>query len=170
MKNFIALTVLLLIAGISAGQEQTPDYSSPEALTELMLDLISVDIGEEPDWELFRTLFAPGARMMARIEQNSGETAIMDLDLEAFITRVGPNYAKDGFEEYSQGTSINEFNGIATVFQSFYCRNLKGTYEETGINSYSLVYKDDRWWILQVLFVNATEQSRLPSKYLNSKN
>lgn len=170
MKNFIVITVFLFIAGISAGQEQTPDYSSPEALTELMLDLISVEIGEEPDWELFRSLFAPGARMMARIEQNTGETSIMDLDLEAFITRVGPNYAKDGFEEYSKGTSINEFNGIATVFQSFYCRNLKGTYEETGINSYSLVYKDDRWWILQVLFVNASEQAPLPSKYLNSKN
>ncbi|MGK0391770.1 MAG: hypothetical protein ACI94Y_004537 [Maribacter sp.] len=59
---------------------------------------------------------------------------------------------------------MNEFNGIANVFQSFYCKNLLGTYEERSVNSYQLVvYADDRWWISSTTFINETEANPIPN-------
>jgi len=88
------------------------------------------------------------------------------MNIEEFIRYAGPNYPKEGFEEIVIGLEVNEFNGIATVFQSFYCKTPSGSYEARGINSYQLVYLNDRWWIASTMFVNESEDVKLPNKYL----
>ncbi len=141
-----------------------------EGITNMMLELISGERGAARDWTTFKNLFLPSAQLMATNITREGNYEVSAMSIDEFVTNIGPVYARDGFEEYSIGLTVNEFNGIANVFQSFYCKNLVGTYEKRGINSYQLVYKDNRWWVANLLFTNETAQSPLPEKYLTKQS
>ena len=43
-------------------------------------------------------------------------------------------------------------------FKVFIVKILTGTYEKRGVNSYQLVYADNRWWIASTTFSNETEE------------
>jgi hypothetical protein len=151
-------------------QVDTISVKSIEGITNRMLELISGEVGEERNWDKFRNLFLPTAQMTSTSKSKDGKTRVSVMNLEEFVRNIGPLYARDGFEEYAIGLSINEFNGIANVFQSYYCKNLIGTYEERGVNSYQLIYKDDRWWIAHTMFTNETSDTALPDKFLFEEN
>ena len=165
-------TLFFLVFGIQASlaaQIDTISLKSIEGITNKMIELISGEIGEARNWEEYRNLFLPTAQKMSLKKTKNGKNKVNVMNLEEFVRNVGPYYSRDGFEEYAIGLTINEFNGIATVFQSFYCRNLLGTYEKRGVNSYQLVYMKNRWWIASTLFTNETKNALIPDKYLFKK-
>lgn len=150
-------------------QSKTVNLSTIEGITDTMLSLLSGPIGEERNWETYRNLFLPTAQKISVRESRDGKVRARVMNIEEFIRYVGPFYAKDGFEEYAIGLTINEFNGIANVFQSYYCKNLKGTYEKRGVNSYQLVYMDNRWWIASTVFTDESDTTKLPNHLLYEK-
>lgn len=166
MKNALLILLLVFIHNFTFAQIDTVSVKSIEGITNRMLALISGEIGEERNWDEFRNLFLPTAQMTSTSTSKDGRTRVRVMNLEEFVRNIGPLYARDGFEEYAIGLDINEFNGIANVFQSYYCKNLIGTYEERGVNSYQLIYKDDRWWIAHTMFTNETDDDALPDKFL----
>ena len=166
------ICVFLLVIGLHFncfGQIDTTALKSIEGITNKMIELISGDIGEERNWNEYRNLFTPRAQKMSLRKLKDGSSKMTVMNIEEFVRNVGPYYSRDGFEEYAIGLTINEFNGIAIVFQSFYCKNLTGTYEKRGINTYQLVYMDDRWWIASTLYTNETDDSPIPDKHLFKK-
>ena len=169
MKKLILILTFLCLQLTLKSQEDTISVKTIEGITNKMIALISGEIGEQRDWESYRNLFLPTAQKISIQISKDGKRRARVLNLEEFVRTVGPLYARDGFEEYAIGLTVNEFNGIANVFQSFYCKNLKGTYENRGINSYQLVYLDNRWWIANTLFTNETEDAPLPDKFLFKK-
>ncbi len=170
MKKVIIILVVLLSHINLMGQEVKAYLKTIEGITDKMIELISGDIGEDRNWDEYRNLFLPTAQKMSLSINKKGEERVRVMNLEEFIRNVGPLYKRDGFEEYAIGLEVNEFNGIASAFQSYYCKNLKGTYEKRGINSYQLVFSKDRWWIASTLFTAETEDDPLPEKYLFEKN
>ena len=169
MKKVILVLLIFGFQSNGIGQIDSVALKSIEGITNKMIELISGEIGEERNWDEYRNLFLPRAQKMSIRKTKDGESKVNVMNIEEFVRNVGPYYSRDGFEEYAIGLTINEFNGIATVFQSFYCKNLTGTYEKRGINSYQLVYMDDRWWIASTLFTNETDDSPIPDKYLFKK-
>lgn len=166
MKNLLLLFVFASLPFLGFCREDSTAIHSIQGITNEMLHIISVEQGEEPDWDAFRNLFLPKAQMMALTEGPNGQQNFSSMNLEEFIRYVGPNYARNGFEEYSLGHTIEEFNGIATVFQSFYCKTLDGAYENRGVNTYQLVFLQDRWWIAAALFTNEDSENKLPERYI----
>jgi len=142
------------------------DVKTVEGITDKMLEMISGEIDEERDWETYRMLFLPTAQKISIRKSKDGKTRVRSSNIEEFVRNVGPLYARDGFEEYKIGLTVHEFNGIATAFQSYYCKNLIGTYEARGVNTYQLVYMDDRWWIASTLFAAESEDVKVPDEYL----
>jgi len=139
---------------------------TPAGITEKMLEFISCEIGEEKDWEEYRNLFLPTAIKISINRKAPPHRQIRVLNLEEFVRIGRQSYPRDGFNEIVIGLKINEFNGIANVFQSFYCKNLTGTYEARGVNSFQLVYAEDRWWIASSTFTNESEELKLPDELL----
>ena len=166
MNKFTVLILFLASQSHLFGQFDTTAVKSIEGITDKMIELISMDIDEERNWDEYRNLFLPTAQKMSIRTNRDGKQRMNVMNIEEFIRNVGPLYPRDGFEEYAIGLTVNEFNGIAVVFQSFYCKNLKGTYEKRGINSYQLVYLNDRWWIASTLYTNESDEIPLPDKYL----
>lgn len=168
MQKLQFIIPILFVAQFSFAQLNKSAHSSPEGITAKMLELISVPQGQNPNWDEYRMLFIPNAQKIY-VNPNAQEgRQVRSSSLEEFIRNTGPLYGRDGFEEMVIGHSINEYNGIAQVFQSFYCKNLIGTYEKRGINAYQLVYADNRWWITSVTFTNETDDRPIPAEYLFS--
>ncbi len=168
MRFGILLIILLQFScqNQSFAQELDP-LKSPEGITELFLELISGPIGEERDWDQFRTLFAPGATFYSTRPDAPEGKQVRAFSVEEFIERIGPSYASSGFLETALGTRVHEFNGMANVFQSFQAKNLTGTYDEKGINAYQLTFLNDRWYILSLNFVNAQKGQEIPKEFIN---
>ena len=167
MTKYIYLIFTFIIPLQSFSQVDTTALKTPEGVAAKMLEFISFEKGETKDWDEFRNLFLPTAQMISLRPDAPVSRQVRAMNLEEFIRYAGPNYPKEGFEEIVIGLEVNEFNGIANVFQTFYCKNLKGTYEKRGINSYQLVFADNRWWIASTTFTNETEASPLTDKYLD---
>ncbi|WP_420322605.1 hypothetical protein [Flagellimonas sp.] len=164
-KIWLATFSLMLVNAVFA---QNNKYQTVEETANKMLEIISVDIGEEPDWKAYRNLFLPTAqKIILSPKAKNPANRVRSFTIEEFIRYVGPLYARDGFDEKVLGLSINEFNGVANVFQSYHAKNLKGTYDKKGINSYQLVWVDGRWWIASTTWATETEESKIPKKYLN---
>ncbi|PQJ80882.1 hypothetical protein BTO18_03090 [Polaribacter porphyrae] len=158
----------MFFAIISAkAQTDTLAVKSIKGITDKMLEIISVPIGQEPDWGAYRNLFLPTAQKTSLRPSGKPGRQVRTSNLEEFIRNIGPLYARDGFKEVSVGLTINEYNGIACAFQSYYCKNLKGTYEKRGVNCFQLVFADNRWWIANTIFVGEDSKNKIPNKYLN---
>ncbi len=167
MTKLNLLIVALCTPLLLSGQIDTMALKSIEGITNKMIELISGDIDEPRNWNEYRNLFLPTAIKISINRNARPNRQIKARNLEEFVREVGPAYKKSGFEEVSIGLTVNEFNGIANVFQSYYCKNLTGTYEKRGVNSYQLVYADNRWWIASTTFSNETDENQLPNKYLD---
>ncbi len=163
----ILITVFILGFGIiSQAQKTSKDVKSIEGITNLLLDILSGPQGEKRDWELYKSLFTEGATMhIVNLNAPIGKQ-MRTIPVDEFVETYSAAYSRDGFLEESTGLVVNEFKGVANAFQSFYCKNLIGTYENRGINTYQLVFADDRWWITNIAFANETEDSKVPEKYL----
>lgn len=166
MKNLALLFLFMTIQFSLNGQIDSMALKSVEGITDKMLEMISGDIGEERNWEDYRMLFLPSAQKISLRNSKDGKSSVRVNNLEEFVRKGGPLYARDGFEEYKIGLTVHEFNGIATAFQSYYCKNLIGTYEKRGVNIFNLVFVDDRWWIASTMFTSETEGNEVPDKYL----
>ena len=166
MTKYIYLIFTFIIPLQSFSQVDTTALKTPEGVAAKMLEFISFEKGETKDWDEFRNLFLPTAQMISLRPDAPVSRQVRAMNLEEFIRYAGPNYPKEGFEEIVIGLEVNEFNGIATVFQSFHCKTPSGSYEARGINSYQLVYLNDRWWIASTMFINESEDTKLPNEYL----
>ena len=151
-----------------AGPIDTMALQTPEGVCNKMLEFISFEKGEEKDWDEYRNLFLPNAQKMS-FRAKSGESLAKQaraMNIEEFVRNYGPSYPEKGFEEYAIGVDVQEFNGIANVFQSFYCKTPDGSYEARGVNSFQLVYLNNRWWIASSMFINESDRNKLPDDLL----
>jgi len=167
MKCFIFLC-FLIIPTLAITQIDTMALKTPEGIAAKMLEFISFEKDEVKDWDEYRNLFLPSAQKMS-FRSQPGESLsrqVRKMNIEEFVRYAGPSYPKSGFEEIVIGVDVKEFNGIASVFQSFYCKDLEGNYEARGVNSYQLVFLNDRWWIASTMFVNETDDVKLPNNLL----
>jgi len=123
--------------------------------------LISGPPGQPRDWDTFRRLFAPGARLSAIVNQlppdsmraGSRPTMVI-MTPEDYVTRVGPRLEQDGFFEEELHHEVHRYGNVAQVFSSYVSRLGSPDSEpvDHGINSFQLVYGDNRWWIYSILW------------------
>lgn len=167
MKSQTILLLLLFTATTVFSQKDSLATKTIKGTVNKMLEVISGEIGEPRDWDAYRDLFLPGAQKVI-LNPNAKHPAnkAKVVNLEEFVRYFGSYYAKDGFLEVEIGLTVNEFNGIANVFQAYHAKNLKGTYDKKGINSYQLVFHSDRWWIASTTWSAESENHKIPSEFL----
>lgn len=148
-------------------QTDTIAVKTIEGITNKLLEILSVPIGEDPNWEEYRNLFLPTAQEVSLNPTARPGRQVRSWNLEEFIRNVGPLYGRDGFEEVAIGLTVNEYNGVAVAFQTYSSKNLLGTYEKRGVNTYQLVFADNRWWIANGLFVSEDPDNKIPQKFID---
>ena len=147
------------------------DVSSIDAIIKASYEVISGPAGQKRDWERERSLFIPGARLIPTATvpgRNDVDLAPVVLDVEGYIERVEPIFAKAGFYETEVARRTEEFGRIAQVWSTYESRYHPDDPEPfmRGINSFQLFNDGARWWIVTIYWQHEGEKNPIPEKYL----
>ena len=143
------------------------DVATMDSTIAALYDVISGPAGKR-NWDRFRSLFAPGARLIANGVRPTGEVVSRVMTVEDYAQRNGPFFEKNGFFEQEAARSTESFANIAHVFSSYESRHDKEDAKpfQRGINSIQLMNDGKRWWIVTIFWQGEDEKNRLPDKYL----
>ena len=89
------------------------------------------------------------------------------LDVEAYIDRVEPIFAKSGFYEKEIARRVEQFGQIAHVWSTYESRHDPNDPAPfmRGINSIQLFNDGSRWWILSIYWQHESPQHPIPEKF-----
>ena len=168
MKKIVVIFILIFSIPVLSQTDNSAKTESIDALVNEVLTIISGEKGKVRNWNNFRNLFIPTAKFT--ILNHAIDSLSMDYEqvsLDEFIELMHDQYYKEGFTEYELGKVINEYNGVANVFQSFYAKDSENE-EGKGITSYQLIYFKNRWWITDLLWTTNSNGLPIPEKYLKN--
>ena len=139
---------------------RSADVASPEAIVKAVYEVLSGRAGEARDWDRWRTLYAPNARLVPIEKDAEGTTAPRVLSPDEYIESRRPLLAANDFYEWETGREELRSGGVAHVWSIYEAaRTPGGEPIRRGANSIQLWNDGSRWWILSVTWdaVNAAE-------------
>lgn len=150
---------------------KTEDVATIDGIVKALYSVISGDAGVKRDWNRFRSLYYPSAKMVPTGKNpNTGKAGGRFMTPEDYIERSGPILERDGFHEVEIARRVEQFGNIAHVFTTYQAKR-KATDEKPfmrGINSVQLINDGTRWWILNIAWSQETPDSPIPEKYMKS--
>jgi hypothetical protein len=151
----------------SAPEARKEDVASMEAILAALYDVISGPAGQARDWNRFRSLFAPGARLIPTGRTPEGQARITVSDPEGYITRSSAALSQ-GFFEKEISREVDRFGAIAHVFSTYEARRKADDTQlvARGINSIQLFNDGTRWWIVSIYWQAERPDTQIPADYL----
>ena len=142
------------------------DVDSIEHILAATYDVISGPAGPR-DWDRFRSLFYPGARLIPSHRDEKGVVSARALTPDEYATRGQGFFSKEGFFENTVANRIETWDNIAHVFSTYESRHAKGEKPfARGINSFQLLNDGTRWWVVTIYWESEDKDHPLPEKYL----
>ena len=163
----IILLFLFVLPAMAQNKPQQPEYNSIDGLLQTFYASLGFPEGKGPDWVGFRSLFGYPTSPCVRVAGDS----VMAMDREGFVAffigRITRGTLKS-FDEKELSRTGEYYGSIAQVFSTYEKRmNLAdGGKPVRGINSFSLFFKNDRWWIASVVWQDESADKPIPEKYL----
>lgn len=146
------------------------DVKTIDGMIAALYGVISGAKGKKRNWDRFRSLMKPTARMNAVATRANGKQVFMSMTPEDYIKRNGPYLVGKGFFEEEIGRKTERFGNIAQVFSTYVSRHTKGgKIFMRGINSIQLSYENGRWWLVNILWNSETKDLPIPAKYIDKK-
>jgi hypothetical protein len=144
------------------------DVQSVDAILAALYDVISGPATQPRDWNRFRSLFVPDARLIPVRRSKTGPGAdVMPYTPEQYQERATPLFAQDGFFERGIHNTTESFGDIAHVFSTYESRHTKdGAPFQRGINSIQLLKDGNRYWVVTILWDGESPTNPIPAKYL----
>lgn len=181
----IACAVLLLCS-VSIAQEaqnaptppSTPatlaansaDGKTIDSLITALYEVISGPAGQKRDWERFRSLFVPGARLIpvSQRKEDGGGYEPHVLSPEDYVSRASGAFDKQGFFEKEVSRRTHRWGHIVELFSVYESRHAAAEAQPfaRGINSIQLMYDGSRWWIVTIMWEAESPQVKLPPRLL----
>lgn len=145
------------------------DVASIDAILQALYDVISGPAAAVRDWDRFRSLFAPGARLIPTRRTQAGGAQAVVLDVEDYITRTSPFFERNGFFERELARETEEFGNIAHAFSTYASYRAAGDTVpfSRGINSIQLLRDGGRWWVVTIFWDAERPGLTLPPQYLS---
>jgi len=142
------------------------DVASPESLVLAVYDAISGPRGER-DWNRIRSFYLDGARLIPTGMRANGEFGLRILNIEEWIEGARALFLREDFYEVEVARKVDRFGQIAQIFSTYECRHAaEGPAFMRGINSFQLLHKDDRWWVVNCFWDNESNGNPIPPQYL----
>tara|TARA_R110000823_G_scaffold281301_1_gene399543 strand:- start:125 stop:655 length:531 start_codon:yes stop_codon:yes gene_type:complete len=176
MKNTAILIIAILsISTIVKAQSSEQKYlikvQTLDSTIETLYGVISGEKGQERDWELFRYLFHPDAKLIPTGKNQAGEIGATFMTPDAYITRAGKMLVETGFFEKEIHRSVDTFGTITQIFSTYNSYNSESMDKPfaRGINSIQLLNDGKRWWIINIYWMQESPENPIPEKYLPKK-
>ena len=177
---FSLLVVLVLTFNLMAQTTETKpavreanpaDVASIDAIVKAVYEVISGEAGQKRDWDRFRSLFHPSARLIPTGKNpQTGLIVARSATPDEYIQRSEPFMMKEGFYEKEIAKQVEVYGNIAHVFSTYESFHKKDENKPfmRGINSIQLLNDGRRWWIMSIYWQAETPDNPLPKKYLKS--
>ena len=160
----------------AAAQDATPppaakpaDVASPDAILAATYDVISGPAGQQRDWDRFRSLFVPGARLIPVVPRKTGggfDTRIITPD--EYAQKADAYFLKNGFAEREIARTAERYGNIMQIFSTYESRHNAQDAQPfaRGINSFQLFYDGTRWWVVTIYWLEESPENPLPKEFL----
>ena len=143
------------------------DVKSIDAIVHAVYDCISGPAGQKRDWNRFRSLYLPGARLVPTGRRATGEVGTRVFTVDEYVSNAEAYFEKNSFYESEVARQVNQYGHIAQVFSTYASRKAPGEAPfARGINGFDLIYDGKRWWVVTVFWENESAEHPLPEKYL----
>jgi hypothetical protein len=161
--------------GTAASDSATPapaarpaDVDSIGAILRAAYDVISGPAGPR-DWQRFRSLFAPGARLIPAGRDSAGHWHLRTMSADEYAQRAGQGFSSHGFYEREIGRKVDTFGAVTQVFSAYASRHGADDPQPfaRGINSFQLFNDGTRWYIVTIYWNAERPDLKIPSQYLN---
>jgi hypothetical protein len=145
------------------------DVASPDAIMAATYDVISGPAGQQRDWDRFRSLFVPGARLIPVVPRKTGgglDTRIITPD--EYAQHADAYFQKNGFAEREISRKSERYGNIMQIFSTYESRHDAKDAQPfaRGINSFQLFYDGTRWWVVTIYWLEETPENPLPKEFL----
>jgi hypothetical protein len=145
------------------------DVASPDAILAATYDVISGPAGQQRDWDRFRSLFVPGARLIPVVAKKTGsglETRMITPD--EYAKFADAYFQKNGFAEREIARTAERYGNIMQIFSTYESRHDAKDAQPfaRGINSFQLFYDGTRWWVVTIYWLEETPENPLPKEFL----
>jgi hypothetical protein len=146
------------------------DVATLDAILAAVYESISGAKGKARNWDRFRSLFIPGARLIPTFKRPAGDFVSRVLTPEEFITSSGKFMEEQGFFEHGIANHVEQFANIAHAFSVYEGRHDTADAKPfvRGINSIQLMNDGKRWWVVTIFWQAEDAANPLPQKYLNA--
>jgi hypothetical protein len=147
------------------------DVATMDSIIAALYDVISGPAGTR-NWDRFRSLFIPGARLIPTGPRPTGEVGSRVITVEDYVQRAGAAFEKQGFFEREVSRRTEKFGNIAHIFSTYESRHAKDDAKpfQRGINSIQLMNDGKRWWVVTIFWQGEDEKNPLPAEYLRTRN
>ena len=145
------------------------DVASTDAITAALYESISGPAGQERDWDRFRSLFLPEAKLIPSfVRQGNTKAEALVWSVEDYIDGPGQGLKANGFFEREIKAVEERFESIAHRFSTYDSkRTPDGDVIAKGINSIQLLWDGERWWIVNIFWRGVRPNAEIPAKYWN---
>ncbi|MGQ0704113.1 MAG: hypothetical protein ACT4PM_13355 [Gemmatimonadales bacterium] len=159
----------LVGAGAPSGPRPS-DVTSMDSIMAALYHVISGPAGQRRDWDRMRSLFVPGARLIPAVYRPDSVPTLRMLDVEQYITGVGPRLESGGFFEREIARRVERYGGVVHVFSTYESRRAQADPAPfaRGINSVQLWYDGRRWWIVTIYWEGERPGNPIPPVYLRN--
>ncbi len=171
MKRWKAVCTTLVLTAVSAAsflhaqaRSESDPLVTPEGLVAAIYDMVSFEGGSVPDWDKVRSLFIPEAVVVLRTSREATTIFSVEGFIDDFINFVENTPAgANGFTEKVVRMKSMVFGDMAHVLV-LYESHITGSPRppRQGVDSFSLIKKDGRWWIAAVTNELPTPERPLP--------
>ena len=143
------------------------DVESVDAIMAAVYDVISGGKDVERDWDRFRSLFHPDARLIPTQCNAQAQCRATYVTVDQYIETAGPTLMQRGFFETETHRIEERFGNIAHIFSTYDSRWLPEDAEpfQRGINSFQLMNDGARWWVVNIFWQGAGPNVPIPAKY-----
>jgi len=157
MKRILSIAIISLSCTIlmfcqNEKQEQTDHLVTAEGVINHIYDLVTFDANESPDWDEVRSLFIKKAVIVLRTSRDSTTIFSVDGFIDDFVNFIEQaNVTETGFKEEIIRMKPMVFGDMANILV-LYEASIPGSERppQQGIDNFSLIKKNGRWWIVSV--------------------
>ena len=140
------------------------DVTSIDAIVKAIYEVISGPAGPR-NWSRFLSLFLPEAQMGAMTTMPTGQTVFHALTPQGYQKSNAPFFLQNGFYEEELKRKVMQFGNVATVQSSYQFRfKPDGKVEQRGVNYFTLVKSNGRWWISNLVWQDEEKDLPLPAE------
>lgn len=173
MKKLLSIVFLCYLLPCSVFGQTSQDSNKDRVTTlnstiETLYAVISGEKGEARDWDLFKYLFHPDAKLIPTQKNEEGQYRPSYLTPDGYIQRAGKWLVENGFFEKEIHRVENTFGNITHLFSTYESYHSKADKQPfaRGINSIQLMNDGERWWIINIYWTSETEDNPIPKEYL----